>query len=85
MFEHTFFTEQYSYYQQEELARAAERHRSLSERADQIVPRPAGAVRRMLRRIFRGDARQASTAAPATRGTGSHTAAVCDRTAAPAR
>ncbi|MDF2506857.1 MAG: hypothetical protein K0Q52_716 [Microbacterium sp.] len=85
MFEHPFFTEQYTRHQQEEIAHTAERRRSLKERGDQIVPRPAGAVRRMLRRVFRGVAPQPAATRPANRATTSPTATVCDRTAAPAR
>ncbi|MFB8189184.1 hypothetical protein ACFC14_07640 [Microbacterium sp. NPDC055988] len=84
MFEHTFFTEQQTRFQQEELERAAARRRMLIERADQIVPRSPGAVRRMLRRIFRAGAGRPVTTRPATAAT-SHPASVCDRTASVAR
>ena len=96
MFEHTFFTEQYTGYQQEEMERAAARRRMLVEHADQIVPRSPGAVRRMLRLLFRGS----TTSAPDTRDAGrratnarpgsGHAASErassgCEPTAAPAR
>lgn len=94
MFEHTFFTEQQTRFQQEELERAAARRRMLIERADQIVPRSPGAARRMLRRIFRLDAgRSVSSQTAKTRPvtsraatvSTSHPASVCDRTASVAR
>ena len=95
MFEHTFFTEQYTGYQHEEMERAAARRRMLVEHADQIVPRSPGTVRRMLRRIFRPDAGRPATSRTATPRTATtrttpatataHSAAVCDRTASPAR
>lgn len=46
----------------EELERQLELRRSLSERADQIVPRAEGPVRRMLRRMLRGTPRPVSGA-----------------------
>ncbi|WP_372468097.1 hypothetical protein ACCO44_02025 [Microbacterium maritypicum] len=82
MFEHTFFTEQYTGYQQEEMERAAARRRMLIEHADQIVPRPPGAVRRMLTRIFRADERSVTSR---TSNRATTAATVCDRTASPAR
>jgi hypothetical protein len=90
MFEHTFFTEKYTGYQHEEMERAAARRRMLIEHADQIVPRSPGAVRRMLRRIFRPDAGRpatprTTTTRTATAAATAHPAAVCDRTASPAR
>ncbi|WP_029261435.1 MULTISPECIES: hypothetical protein [unclassified Microbacterium] len=96
MFEHTFFTEQYTGYQQEEMERAAARRRMLIEHADQIVPRSPGAVRRMLTRIFRGStastvgARDAGRSATNARPGVGHAASEraspgCEPTAAPAR
>lgn len=96
MFEHTFFTEQYTGYQQEEMERAAARRRMLIEHADQIVPRSPGAVRRLLSLIFRGstpriagarDARRSATnARPGTgHATSERASSGCEPTAAPAR
>lgn len=66
MFEHPYFTQQVTQYDQEQMERAAARRLFLIEHADQIVPRPAGSMGRMLRRIFRGKT--------ATAGRGSRTA-----------
>ena len=56
MFEHPYLNHQVTAFEQEQVVRAAERRRFLAEHADQIVPRPAGAIRRMLRRIVVGGA-----------------------------
>lgn len=56
MYEQTFFNQQITRFEQEQLERAAEQRRFLIEHADQIVPRPEGPIRRMLRRIFRSGA-----------------------------
>lgn len=68
MYEHPYISHQVTRFEQEQLARAAERRRFLREHADQIVPRPAGPIRRMLRRIVGGGAdaarHEASSAAP---------------------
>lgn len=96
MFEHPFFTEQYTGHQQEEMERAAARRRMLVEHADQIVPRSPGAVRRMLRLLFRGStasavgARDAGRGATKARPVAGHAASElassgCEPTAAPAR
>ena len=52
MYEHPYLSYQVSEFEREQLERAVERRRMLIERADQIVPRQAGALRRMLRRIL---------------------------------
>lgn len=96
MFEHTFFTPQMTKFEEEQMERAAARRRMLIEHADQIVPRPAGAVRRMLRRILRGSTtaaaaagdtgRGATNARPAAaRAVSERTHAGCEPTAAPAQ
>ena len=85
MFDHPFFTEQISRFDEEQMERAAARRRMLVEHADQIVPRPAGAVRRLLRRIVRGSTVHPAPTSAASGARSAHTAVVCDRTAAPAR
>jgi|GEM_PF-2389991 len=52
MFEHPYSGYQVTEFDQERIARAAEHRRVLIERADQIVPHPEGALRRMLRRLL---------------------------------
>lgn len=52
MYEHPSLSYQVTEFEREQLERAVERRRMLIERADQIVPRPAGALRRMLRRML---------------------------------
>ena len=64
MFEHPYLTLQSTTFDQEQIATAAERRRFLLEHADQIVPRPAGPVRRMLRRVL-GRKTDAAGRAPA--------------------
>ncbi|WP_200894814.1 AAA family ATPase [Microbacterium sp. SA39] len=68
MYEHPCISHQVTRFEQEQIERAAERRRFLREHADQIVPRPAGPIRRMLRRIVGGGAdaapREVLTAAP---------------------
>ncbi|MFK3676994.1 hypothetical protein ACI2IP_04650 [Microbacterium sp. NPDC090218] len=76
MYEHPYFSHQITQFEQEQMERASARRLFLLEHADQIVPRRAGAVRRMLRRMFRG---------ADDRTVPARTAAVCDPTAAPAR
>ncbi|GGM37745.1 hypothetical protein [Microbacterium saperdae] len=51
MYEHPYLSYQVTEFEREQLERAAERRRMLIERADQIVPREAGALRRMLHRM----------------------------------
>lgn len=76
MYEHPYLSRQITLFEQEQIERAAERRRFLTEHANQIVPRPEGAVRRMLRRTFRG--RTGRTATP-------RTASGCEPTAVAAR
>lgn len=52
MYEHPSVSYQLIQFESEQLDRAVERRRSLIERSDQIVPRPAGPVRRMLGRLL---------------------------------
>ncbi|MDQ0727110.1 hypothetical protein [Microbacterium sp. W4I20] len=70
MFEHPYLTLQSTTFDQEQIAQAAERRRFLLEHADQIVPRPAGPVRRMLRRVL-GRKTDAAGRAPAAAVAGS--------------
>ncbi|WP_435748887.1 hypothetical protein [Microbacterium sp. PMB16] len=66
MFEHPYLTHQSTTFDQEQIVQAAERRRFLLEHADQIVPRPAGPMTRMLRRVFGRTADAAGrTSAPA--------------------
>ncbi|WP_181156472.1 hypothetical protein [Microbacterium sp. MYb66] len=76
MYEHPYLSRQITVFEQEQMERAAAQRRFLVEHADQIVPRPEGALRRMLRRVVGAPADPASTA---------RTASVCDSTAVPAR
>ncbi|MFJ2551458.1 hypothetical protein [Microbacterium sp. NPDC087591] len=64
MYEHPYLSYQVTEFEREELVRAAERHRVLIERADQIVPRQVGAVRGAVRRMLgrTGTAADAATA-----------------------
>ncbi|AZH77318.1 MULTISPECIES: hypothetical protein [Microbacterium] len=70
MYEHPYLSQQLTRFEQEELERAAARRLFLAEHADQIVPRPAGALRRMLQRLF---------ARPAARRTGAREAGASAR------
>ncbi|WP_311259845.1 hypothetical protein [Microbacterium sp. WCS2018Hpa-9] len=87
MYEHPYFTEKITEYENERLERAAERRRFLAEHADQIVPRAPGPVgrfgQRMLRAITgpRSTAPDAVAAAPRTAAT---VAPRASRVAAPA-
>ncbi|SDS65764.1 hypothetical protein [Microbacterium paraoxydans] len=54
MFEHPYLTQQVTAFEQEQIERAVARRRMLIEHADQILPRPAGPLRRLLRRLGRG-------------------------------
>lgn len=76
MYEHPYLSRQITVFEQEQIERDAAQRRFLIEHAAQIVTRPEGAIRRMLRRVFGAPADPASTA---------RTASVCDPTAAPAR
>lgn len=64
MFEHPYLTQQATAFEQERIERAVARRRMLIEHADQIVPRPAGPLRRLLRRFGRGRAASAVQRAP---------------------
>ncbi|WP_226533684.1 hypothetical protein [Microbacterium paraoxydans] len=75
MYEHPYLSEQLTKHDQEQIERAAARRLFLLEHADQIRPRPEGAIRRMLRRAFGGSRRHAAGAAPVP----------CDAAAAHAR
>lgn len=90
MFDHPYLTQMVSTFEQEEVVRAAERRRILREHTDQIVPRPEGRVRRMLRRVFRpgggvADAAAAAGKAEIARGALTQTASPCETTAVAAR
>lgn len=65
MFEHPSLIHQVTVFEQEQIERAVARRRMLIEHADQIVPRPAGPLRRLLR-LGRGraSAPQAPRTAP---------------------
>ena len=78
MFEHPYLHQQLTRHDQEQMERAAARRLSLIEHADQIVPRPEGAIRRMLRHAFgRSTGDSAATAPGKVRVT-----AACDTAAA---
>ena len=66
MFEHPYLTQQITAFEQERIEREAARRRLLIERADQIVPRPAGPLRRLLQRLARQGARHAARPAAAS-------------------
>ncbi|WP_303709705.1 MULTISPECIES: hypothetical protein [Microbacterium] len=53
MFDHPYLSHQVTVFEQEQIERAVARRRMLLEHADQIVPRPAGPLRRLLRRLAR--------------------------------
>jgi hypothetical protein len=80
MFEHPYLSQQLTRYDQEQMERAAARRLLLIEHADQIVPRPERAARRMLRRAFGRTAPAARTAPAKARVT-----AGCDTAAAHAQ
>lgn len=86
MFEHPYLSQQITAFEQQQIERAAEQRRFLIEHADQIVPRPAGAFRRMLRRMAGGRREVASAARTTSPRTADERAtAACDRAAAPAQ
>lgn len=90
MFEHPYLSRIVSTFEQEEIVRAAERRRFLREHADQIVRRPDGRIRRMLRRALRSStaAVHRDPVAPETAtamDSVSRAASGCDPTAMPAR
>ncbi|WP_223624339.1 hypothetical protein [Microbacterium sp. EST19A] len=86
MFEHPYLSQQITTFEQQQIERAAEQRRFLSEHADQIVPRREGAFRRMLRRMA-GSGREAAstTRTTAPRTVDDRATAGCDRAAAPAQ
>ncbi|WP_217178767.1 hypothetical protein [Streptomyces sp. AC495_CC817] len=64
MYEHPYFSYQITRYEHEELSRRAERRRFIEEHADQIVPREAGPLRRLLGRLGRTTAVAPARTAP---------------------
>lgn len=77
MYEHPYLAYRVTEFEQEQVAQAAERRRFLTEHADQIVPRAAGPMRRLVDRML---GRAGSHSAAASRAAASRTAAF--RTAA---
>lgn len=75
MYEHPYLAYRSTEFDQEQLARAAERRRVIEERSDQIVRRQAGPMRRLAGRLLRASngsrgavtdaGRQAERSAPA--------------------
>ncbi|MFJ6533623.1 hypothetical protein [Microbacterium sp. NPDC091662] len=80
MFEHPYLSQQLTRHDTEQMERAAARRLFLIEHADQIVPRPDGAIRRMVRRTF-GRTPRAAVTAPAK----ARVSAGCDSAAVAAR
>lgn len=80
MFEHPYFSQQLTRHDQEQMERAAAQRLFLIDHADQIVQRPEGVIRRMLRHVFGRSVRSAA-AAPAK----ARVPAGCDAAAAHAR
>lgn len=69
MYEHPYFIDKVTEYENERLERAADRRRFLAEHADQIVPRAAGPVRRLGQRVLRaitGSRAASGSRAPST-------------------
>lgn len=60
MYEHPYLSHQITAFETEQMVRAAERERFIAEHADQIVERPAGFLRRALRRARSADPAGAS-------------------------
>lgn len=81
MYEHPYLSRQITLFEQEQIERAAERRRFLIEHPGQIVARPEGTVRRMLRRVFPGRTGRTvgSRTVPARAASG------CEQTAVAAR
>lgn len=52
MYEHPYLAYRVTGFEQEQVAQAAERRRFLIEHADQIVPRAAGPMRRLVDRML---------------------------------
>ncbi|WP_144876150.1 hypothetical protein [Microbacterium sp. 1.5R] len=68
MYEHPYLSQQVTEFERRELARAVERRRFLAEHADQIVPRQAGRLRRIVGRMLRGSAASRESARDAVAG-----------------
>jgi hypothetical protein len=51
MYEHPYLSQRITDFEREQLERAVERRRFIKEHPEQIVARPAGPIRRMLRRL----------------------------------
>lgn len=67
MYEHPYLAYRTSEFDQEQMQRTLERRRIIAERSDQIVPRPAGPVRRMLQRMLHRGAARGNAAVPVER------------------
>lgn len=72
MYEHPYLAYRVTGFEQEQVAQAAERRRFLTEHADQIVPRAAGPMRRLVDRML---GRAGSHSAAASRTAASRIAA----------
>lgn len=81
MYEHPYLSQQLTRHDQEQMERAAAQRLRLIEHADQIVPRPEGVVRRMLRRAFG----RTAAATPPTAPTTARVAGGCEAAAAHAQ
>ncbi|CAN7180945.1 hypothetical protein LJR186_000393 [Microbacterium foliorum] len=85
MYEHPYFAEKISEYENERLEQAAERRRFLAEHADQIVPRTPGPVgrfgQRMLRTVTRRQSNEPDASADAAADVAPDAAAAAPRTA----
>lgn len=82
MYEHPYLAYRVTEFDQEQVAQAAERRRFLTEHADQIVPRAAGPMRRLIDRML-GRAGTRAAAAPrgaVDTGSGSHAVSASLRT-----
>ncbi|AQY00367.1 MULTISPECIES: hypothetical protein [Microbacterium] len=84
MYEHPYFAEKISEYENERLEQAAERRRFLAEHADQIVPRTPGPVgrfgQRMLRTVTRRQSNEPDASAHAAADVAPDAAAAAPRT-----
>lgn len=80
MYEHPYFAEKISEYENERLEQAAERRRFLAEHADQIVPRTPGPVGRFGQRMLRTVTRRQSNAPDAAADVAPDAAAAAPRT-----
>lgn len=81
MYEHPYLAYKVTEYEHERLERAVDRRRFLAEHADQIVPRPAGRLRRLTQRMLRAitGARVHEASAPDAVAVTSGIAAITDR------